>query len=294
MAITYHAGRRIQGLSTDVVATPTFEDDFTSDNWDDNTSSVVGVNTSNERFEFVAEAPDAANDSSVYDLGVSNISDISWILRWEVTYTGHVAGNGANHAFGLTATGKNSSSMTSDDGIMFCWGEPNTNTQSKMGVLALNGTSPGATGTFPNSSSRIETHLTDDTKYYCTLSRDSPTSSTFTIKTGSHDGTALSGFPLTNTADTVSGITGLRYIKFLNRSANTNRTGSSTGYIENLQFYNGTANKPTDVQVGSRFEETDTRKIYYRDDISFKELDGADAVNYRKDTWYEQLTGETP
>jgi len=52
--------------------------------------------------------------------------------------------------------------------------------------------------------------------------------------------------------------------------------------------------KPTNVQVGSRYEETYTRKIYYRDEISFKELDGADAVNYRKDTWYEQLTGETP
>jgi len=53
-------------------------------------------------------------------------------------------------------------------------------------------------------------------------------------------------------------------------------------------------NKPQNVVVGSRLEETDTRKIYYRDDIDFKELDGADAVNYRKDTWYEQLTGETP
>jgi hypothetical protein len=108
-----------------------------------------------------------------------------------------------------------------------------------MGPLALNGTAPSATGTFPNSTSRLETHLTNATKYYCTLSRDSATSSTFTIKTGSHDGTALSGFPLTNTADTVAGITGLRYIKFLNRSANSNRSGSSTGYIENLQFYNG-------------------------------------------------------
>ena len=51
--------------------------------------------------------------------------------------------------------------------------------------------------------------------------------------------------------------------------------------------------KPTNAQVGSRLEETDTRKIYYRDDIDFKEL-GTLPVNYRKDTWYEQLTGETP
>ena len=50
---------------------------------------------------------------------------------------------------------------------------------------------------------------------------------------------------------------------------------------------------PTNVQVGSRAEITDSRKIYYRDDISFKEL-GTLPVNYRKNSWYEQLTGETP
>lgn len=49
-----------------------------------------------------------------------------------------------------------------------------------------------------------------------------------------------------------------------------------------------------DTQVGSRYEMTNTRKIYYRDDIDFKELDGAEATNYRSESWYEQLTGETP
>ena len=51
--------------------------------------------------------------------------------------------------------------------------------------------------------------------------------------------------------------------------------------------------KPTNVQVGSRYEETNTRKIYYRDDIDFKEL-GTLPVNYRSESWYEQLSGETP
>ena len=50
---------------------------------------------------------------------------------------------------------------------------------------------------------------------------------------------------------------------------------------------------PTNVQVGSRAEITDTRKIYYRDDVDFKEL-GTLPVNYRSESWYEQLTGETP
>ena len=51
--------------------------------------------------------------------------------------------------------------------------------------------------------------------------------------------------------------------------------------------------KPTNIQVGSRFEETDTRKIYYKDDVDFKEL-GVTPTNYRSESWYEHLTGETP
>ena len=101
-------------------------------------------------------------------------------------------------------------------------------------VLALDGTAPSATGTFPNSTSRLETFLTDDTKYYLTLSRVSAEVSSFTIKTGSHSGPALAGFPVINTADTASTLGSLRYIKFLNRSAHGNRSGSSTGFIENI------------------------------------------------------------
>ena len=49
---------------------------------------------------------------------------------------------------------------------------------------------------------------------------------------------------------------------------------------------------PTNVQVGSRAEITDTRKIYYRDDVSWKEI--GQALELRKDSWYEHITGETP
>ena len=52
--------------------------------------------------------------------------------------------------------------------------------------------------------------------------------------------------------------------------------------------------RPTNVQLTSRYEETDTSKIYYKDDISWKELDGGEIPNYRSESWYEQLTGETP
>ena len=85
-----------------------------------------------------------------------------------------------------------------------------------------------------------DTSLTNDTKYYCTLTRDSATSSTFTIKSGSHDGTALSGFPISNTSDMASTIADLRYIKWINRGHDSSRSGTFTiGYIENVQFWNG-------------------------------------------------------
>ena len=51
---------------------------------------------------------------------------------------------------------------------------------------------------------------------------------------------------------------------------------------------------PANVQVGSRAEITDTRKMYHRDDIDFKEENGNEATNYRSASWYEQLSGETP
>ena len=52
--------------------------------------------------------------------------------------------------------------------------------------------------------------------------------------------------------------------------------------------------KPVNAQVGSRFEQTDTRKIYYKDDVDWKELESVEATNYRSESWYEQLSGETP
>ena len=49
----------------------------------------------------------------------------------------------------------------------------------------------------------------------------------------------------------------------------------------------------SNAQVGSRAEITDTRKMYHRDDIDFKE-EGTTPTNYRSESWYEQLSGETP
>ena len=70
--------------------------------------------------------------------------------------------------------------------------------------------------------------------------------------------------------------------------------GNGGSGIVILKIPNGSGYELSSPQLTSRYEETDTRKIYYKDDISYKELDGADATNYRSESWYEQLSGETP
>ena len=83
----------------------------------------------------------------------------------------------------------------------------------------------------------------------------------------------------------------------------TSTTSASGTYYLQVNIYTNTvgftdikysSGKPINAQVGSRFEETDTRKMYYRDDVDFKELDGNEATNYRSESWYEQLSGESP
>ena len=222
-----------------------YESDFTSDNWTDRNESgngLTGVDTTDQRFEFKAHASGAVNDSSVYDLGAGNVSDTQWILRWEYTWTSKNDGNGNNHAFGLSSKDEQyHAGDTGADYIFMCWGEPQVSGQSKMGVLAGNGTATSATGHFPNSGARVDgVDLTSGTTYYMELKRNSATSATFTVKTGSHDGTALSGFPISNTSEVVSGLSGLRYVKFMNRGGDGNRSGDIIGHINNIEFYNDT------------------------------------------------------
>lgn len=52
--------------------------------------------------------------------------------------------------------------------------------------------------------------------------------------------------------------------------------------------------KPQDVQLVSRYEETDTSNIYYKDSIGWKDSHDQEILNIRYDSFYQHLTGETP
>ena len=244
MAITYHSGRRIQGLSTDSVDLTSFD-----------TSTESGFSTS--------------TNSITKDSGSSTWGD-----------------------------SKIQSTVSFAVGTPFAV-EFSPSSSSATGFAGL-----GQGGLQHNSGSGLR--MSDSMIYGLYIAGES--------KVTEYDGVA--GGTLKNTQATfnasdvyritVSGSGLVKYWRQASGSGDFNleytstKTASGSYYFQCNMHTNGQGfasikfGKPTNVQVGSRFEETDTRKIYYRDDIDFKELDGAEATNYRSESWYEQLTGETP
>ena len=67
----------------------------------------------------------------------------------------------------------------------------------------------------------------------------------------------------------------------------------ATGGVITTEYDEGFV-KPELVQNGSRFEETDTRNMYHKDDVSWKEENDGNIENIRSASLFEQFTGETP
>ena len=122
-------------------------------------------------------------------------------------------------------------------------------------------------GSMENGQVRTSSDFTA-TQYYVELIRTS--SSTFTMQfySDSTYTTTVSGINASRTG--VSNVTGLRYFVVKNYT-DASTDGNIVLKISDLQFWNGVSSltsKPTNVQSGSRFEETDTRKIYYAGGMS--------------------------
>ena len=95
MAITYHAGRRIQGSSVGAE----FEDDFTeSDNWTEVGTPHIYVDTSADKLVVKMDRVNT-NNKCVYDLGAGNVSDFNWVLRYHKVNFSVV---GASNALGYS------------------------------------------------------------------------------------------------------------------------------------------------------------------------------------------------
>jgi len=237
MAITYHAGRRIQGLALT-------ESDVTEDS-----------STRNDR-----QTTYSSDGSTITHYGGEHFTATKWRnleLKTLVVYGGRHTSNGSGDyklkVFGSDHTTQIGSTIT---------GTPSVSSMPTDG----------------SSNTTVTFDLTGIT---------SPNTEWF-IGVGAISSGSYPAYVWFNNAGAGDGSNW-----WIQYNGYSDVAGDSMAFHLTYASVSGDV-KPTNVQVGSRFEETDTRKIYYRDDIDFKELDGNEATNYRSESWYEQLSGETP
>ena len=267
MAITYHAGRRIQGLER-VGSAITFEDDFTSyatqgdadTAYPTNDTADFRVNITNDYLYFDSKTDGTTNHGIYHDLGTA-LSNTAWVLDFKMVLQTVVGYNGSSAIaaacyFTMNDQSNGNAIGGSVDAIGFYLSTSTWNIVS-TNASALNG------GIVTPTSVSVGTT-------YVRLIRLTATSFVLKLYSDSARTVLISSTSLTNVSTST---VGLRYLRIQNNnySGFTTGSGRQQGYITNIKIYDGVTSvvaisgdvKPTNVQVGSRFEETDTRKMYH-------------------------------
>jgi len=258
MAITYHAGRRIQGTSTDATAiaggwkelgrttlsnTPsgsaTFTSDFSSATGWTATGSTPAVNTGTEKIDF--ESATSANIKAQLTYDLTSTSNTAWILRCKLNVTTFTQPTTEYHRFFIGLSSSTSNLNTSEDAIGLKY-ELGTGSLDRLVAIDTNGSAIRATtGDNFTHTSAVET-------LYVEIIRQSATTYDVNLRTGSHSGTLVEG----KTGLTVSAsTTGLQYLKIGSYSDNAGN-GELSGTINDIQFWNDqTIGAGDDITVSS-------------------------------------------
>jgi len=210
----------------DEALAPTFEDDFSSDDWTD-TGSNIGVNTSTNVLDFNG-VTDGSNSASVYDLGAGNVSDTAWVCRFKYTLTSWTNPSGAtNYIFiGLSDLPQTTASSASQDFIGF---QTTRNLNGSIGRELLD-----TDGALVLGASGVAMDNPSIGTQWIEIVRTSATQATIKVFSDSTYSTQVGN---TVTATVSSGTSGLRYIKVMNRD-NVSNGGTLIGSIDDVEFYN--------------------------------------------------------
>ena len=256
----YLSGGRIQGKTTDTSG--------------DVTTGWEMVNTLN--------APNGT--TGVFDFGEEN--NVTHLGAYDL---GSAAGNAWALRFKLVMTQTDGSGGSSDANVIIALSDNETaagdESQDFIGMRVHNAgnnlvrpnhgsdSSPRAGQTGGNQFLTVD----EDVNYYIELKRTSDTAFTWRFTTNS----AFTGGSSGTVSISAGTVTGLRYIKIMN-TGNCTSCSTFRGYIDDLQYWadgdtTGTATHTfdfeltdesittiTNVPAGTRYEETDTRKIFRR------------------------------
>lgn len=210
----------------------TLEDDFSSDNWTTSSSTYIGIDTTTDNeMDFNNPSSLTGQHHSYYDLGLDNVSDTKWVLRWkwEITTISENS-DGTPHDTAVGISNNTVGYNTAQDALTLRFRESSTN-DKKISLKSANDPEiifGGATDADFTTKFSVST-------FYCELKRTSATSYTANIYSDS----SYSTLTESQTGTCSSSITGLRYLKVgLNNNDGT-ANGQVSGHIDDVKFYNG-------------------------------------------------------
>jgi len=256
MTITFQDAKRISGLSTDTVETPTFSNDFSSSaGWITTDAYNFSVDTANSELDFAVNGSTSALDRIFYDLGSGSISDTSWVLRIHQLKFSQIS-TYMNLAIVLSSTNTGKTSVQDGLGVWLMDGG-----DANDYAFPMIGNDSGMTYQNP---SFFTGQLATNTDYYVEIIRVTATTMKINIFT-----TAFTGTPLVTTIrDISSGITNLRYLKIMEPAPEAGDYPNTygVGTIQKVEFFNNVTSvnsKPTNVASGSIFLETNLGRRYF-------------------------------
>lgn len=219
-----------------------FLDDFSdTDRWID-TGTKVKVNTTTDVIDWDCRR-DGSDHHTSYDLGVGRVSNNNWLLRWKCTILTATAGSTASQ-YTVLLSSSDAQSETAQDHVTFAI------QLSNNGDRVANLFVDAGTQIYTGDSDQLGTNLVGaGSTFYCELKRSGSVYSS-TIYSDP-DFIEILGRATVTSTDTLNS---LRYIKVTNRTV-ASTTGSYTGTMDNVEFFNGVSVTKTPIEELKYFED---------------------------------------
>jgi len=212
---------------------PTYETDFsTNAGWSADVAGIVEINTGASQLDFDLTA--SSTDEFInYDMGAGNVSDTAWLLRYECYWTKmdlNASDDTNKVCVGCYSDASPSGITPSGDALRY--------TDSPEAALVQNviASIDGGVETKTEGADDPFTSASTGTTYYIEIKRVSPTSLEMRAYTGSFAGAQVGS---TLTVATSATVTACQYITVNLFSGTITAGDGQTGYIKNLQFWNG-------------------------------------------------------
>ncbi len=203
------------------------------------------------------------------DLG-SALSDDKWVLRGKLNYT-TLTGGGGSTVYLEVGIGSSATATMVNDGVNLDFIGLQQRLANDANGWGLVGYDSSDSLDNPESP-EMDTDPNTSTTYYFEIKRTADNAMSIGLYDSSSYDTLITGIPI-ETKTIATSITGLRYLRISNAQVGSETSTGNVieGTISDLKVWNNTTSTTedekdslTNVPTNTRYEETDTRKIYRR------------------------------